>query len=121
MKYDAQGTGAEPADWLVRRGIMVESASRLARLARLAEQAGSAVNGTPLGHGVSVTSPEANQVLARDPADAVQATREAFETAGFEVRYTPTRNDSDHHTVLLPRPVTEDLARRFNTLLGRLP
>lgn len=77
------------------------------------------MNGVPYGHGVSVTSPEANQQLARDPNDSVQATRKAFEDAGFEVRYTPTTHDSDHHTVQLPKPVTGDIARLFNTILGR--
>jgi hypothetical protein len=85
-----------------------------------AEQAGQAVNGLSVGHGVSVTSPEANHHLARNPNDAVQATRRAFEEAGFEVRYTPTRNDSDHHTVQLPKPITEELATLFNRILGRL-
>lgn len=66
-----------------------------------------------------MTSPEANQRLAQDPTDAMQATRRAFEEEGWEVRYTPTRTDSDHHTVQLPRPVTEEVAVRYNTILGR--
>src|SRR5438132_14075675 len=106
-----------PEDPLVRRGISWESAKRLAAQAALAENAGTATNGVPFGHGVSVTSPEANVSLARDPADAVQATRKAFEEAGFEVRYTPTRKDMDHHTVQLPKPVTEETATRFNLML----
>jgi hypothetical protein len=81
---------------------------------------GTATNGVPYGHGVSVTSPDANQALARDPSDAVDATRRAFEEAGFEVRYTPTRRDSDHHTVQLPKPVNEEVATRFNTVLRRV-
>ncbi len=121
MKYDPQGNGAAPGDLLVRRGIMWESAARLQRLAAMAEQAGTASNGVPFGHGVSLTSPESNQQLARDPNDAVSATRQEFEAEGFEVRYTPTRNDPDHHTVILPKPVTEDVAVLFNTLLRRSP
>jgi hypothetical protein len=74
----------------------------------------------PYGHGLSVTSPEANQLLARDPHDAVGTTRRAFGDAGFEVRYTPTTRDHDHHTVQLPKPVTEAVAALFNTLLGRV-
>jgi hypothetical protein len=58
-------------------------------------------------------------MLARDPNDAVMATRRAFEDAGFEVRYTPTGSDTDHHTVVLPRPVTETVATLLNTILGR--
>jgi hypothetical protein len=110
-----KGTG----DPLVRRGIRWESAKRLAAQAALAEIAGTAMNGVAYGHGVSVSSPEANISLARDPGDAVQATRKAFEEAGFEVRYTPTRKDADHHTIQLPKPVTEEIATLFNTVLGR--
>jgi hypothetical protein len=101
-----------PDDLLVRRGRSRESAQRLARQAEAAEQHG-------FGHGVSVTTPEANARLARDPTDAVWATRKAFEQAGFPVRYTPTRNDPNHHTVLLPKPVTDEVAAAFNGILGR--
>jgi hypothetical protein len=121
MAYDPTGSGAALTDLLVRRGVNWESAKRLARQAAAAAQGGVAQNGVPFGHGVSVSSPESNQRLARDPADAVGATRKAFEDAGFKVRYTPTRNDTDHHTVVLPDPVTEAVATLFNTLLGRPP
>ena len=119
MPYDPAGTGAGPDDLLVRRGVSWESALRLGRQAFRAEQAGLAENGLPFGHGISVTSPEANQKLARDPNDAVTATRREFEGAGFEVRYTPTKHDSDHHTVILLKPVTPAAAMLFNTTLGR--
>src|SRR5690349_2078113 len=99
MLYNPQGGGAALADPLVRRGKARESPARLARQAALAEAAG-------FGHGVSVTSPQANQILAKDPADASRATRQALEDAGFEVCYTPTRNDTDHHTVIFPKPLT---------------
>jgi hypothetical protein len=119
MPYDPTGTGAAPEDLLVRRGIRWESAKRLAGQAARANQGGIAVNGVPYGHGISVSSPESNNQLARDPSDAVQATRQAFEEAGFEVRYTPTIHDDDHHTIQLPKPVTEEVATRFNQILGR--
>jgi len=112
MIYDPQGVGTLPDDPRVRRGKSWESHNRLASQAAQADAAG-------FGHGVSVTSPEANDVLARDPADSVQAMRRAFEDAGFEVRYTPTSKDSDHHTIVLPKPVTDEVAERFNTVLGR--
>jgi hypothetical protein len=121
MPYDPTGSGAASGDVLVRRGTSWESAARLARLAAMAEGAGVARNGVPYGHGVSVTSPEANQRLARDPADAVEATRKELEDAGFEVRYTPTNNDTDHHTVILPKPVTQAVAALFNSILRRTP
>lgn len=113
------GSGAAADDPLVRRGAFWESARRLARHAARAEQGGVAINGVPYGHGLSMSSPEANLQLATDPGDAVQATRRAFEAAGFEVRYTPTTHDHDHHTVQLPKPVTDAIAVLFNTILGR--
>ena len=119
MIYDPNGSGAAPDDLLVRRGKNWESAARLARQAEKAEQAGMAQNSLPFAYGMSVTSPQANAVLANDPNDACQATRRAFEEAGFEVRFTPTTTDDDHHTVVLPKPVTQDVAQRFNTVLGR--
>jgi hypothetical protein len=119
MAYDPHGTGAGPDDLLVRRGQSWESAHRLAGQAVKAELVGVAQNNVPFGHGVSVSSPEANQIHARDPTDACQATRRAFEEAGFEVRYTPTKWDSDHHTIVLPKPVTQAVAVAFNTVLGR--
>src|SRR4051812_3931987 len=96
-----------PGDTLVRHGTSPESARRLGAQAAAAEKAGAAQNAAPFGHGVSVTTPESNARLARDPADAVTATRKALEEAGFEVRHTPTRADPNHHTVQLPKPVTD--------------
>lgn len=119
MTYDPQGAGAAPDDLLVRRGKDWESATRLAKLAARAEKGGTAINGVPYGHGISLSSPDANLRLARDPVDAVQATRRVLEEAGFEVRYTPTVRDADHHTVQLPKPVIEEVATRLNTILGR--
>jgi hypothetical protein len=92
----------------------------LAKQAQAAETSGgTAQNGVPLGHGISVTTPESNVRLARNPEDAVSATRTALERAGFEVRHTPTRNDPNHHTVQLPKPVTEEIADRLNQVFGR--
>jgi hypothetical protein len=62
----------------------------LAKQAAAAEKAGVAQNGMPFGHGVSVSTPQSNAVLATDPADAATASRRKLEEAGFEVRYTPT-------------------------------
>src|SRR5262245_5261178 len=119
MGYDPAGPGAAPEDVLVRRGRDWESVSRLAMLAERAENSGGAINGVPYGNGLSVSSVEADQRTARDPSDAAQATRRAIEEAGFEVRYTPTNNDTDHHSVQVPKPVTPAVATRFNTVLGR--
>ena len=114
----AQG-GVGPEGLLVRRGKSPESAQRLGKQAAAAESAGAAQNGMPFGHGVSVTTPESNALLARDPTDAVSATRRALEEAGFEVRHTPTRADPNHHTVQLPKPVTDAVADSLNQIFGR--
>jgi hypothetical protein len=113
VSYDPAGSGAAPEEVLVRRGTGPESARRLNSLATRARGAG-------FGHGVSVTSVAANQNLARDPHDYSSATRRAFEEAGFSVIYTPTRADTDHHTVILPEPVTDEVAARFNAVLRRM-
>jgi hypothetical protein len=107
-------------DTLVRRGRRKESAKRLEKQALAAENAGAAQNGVAFGHGVSVTTPRSNAVLASDPDDVVSATRRNLEEAGFPVRYTPTRNDNDHHTVQMPKPVTDEVAARFNAVLQRI-
>lgn len=99
-------------DELVRRGTSWESTSRLKRQAEAAERAG-------FPHGVSVTTPESNARLARNPKDVSRATRSAFQEAGFPVHHTPTRRDRSHHTVELPKPVTKEVAKRFNQVLGR--
>ncbi len=106
-------------DILVRQGKSRESATRLAKQAEAAEKGGSAQNGVPYGHGVSVTTPASNAKLAKNPLDAVSAPRKAIEDAGFDVRHTPTRRDPNHHTVQLPKPVTKEVADTFNDVFGR--
>ena len=106
-------------DVLVRRGSSRESAQRLARQAEAAEQAGKSQNGVSFGHGVSVTTPASNIRLSKNPRDVALAQRKALQEAGFEVRHTPTRSDPNHHTVQLPKPVTDEVANLFNHLFGR--
>jgi hypothetical protein len=38
----------------------------------------------------------------------------------FEVRDTPTFRDPLHRTVVLPEPVTKDVADLFNRVFGRV-
>jgi Domain of unknown function (DUF4157) len=98
--------GGAAADQILKRlGTDRESASRLARKAAEAE--------AQIGiHGVSVTAgPE-----TRPHSEAL---RSAIVAAGFPVRDTPTRNDPEHKTVVLPKPVTQDDAARFNKVFGR--
>ncbi len=99
-------------DILIRRSTSWERASRLDRQSKTAE-----AHGFP--HGVSVTTLESNIRLSRDPTDVSQATRPAFEDAGFRVHDTPTRRDPNHHTVALPNPVIIEVAEKFNELFGR--
>ncbi|MEO6810424.1 MAG: hypothetical protein ABI353_15020 [Isosphaeraceae bacterium] len=89
---------------LKRLGTSRESAARLGR------KAGE--SGAALGiHGVSVT--------AGAPADpALSAARKVVESY-FPVHDTPTHAVSQHKTVELPEPVTEDVADLFNQLFGR--
>ena len=92
------------SETLKRLGTSRESAARLARKAQEAE--------TVLGiHGVSTTAG-----AATGPASA--AGRDEMRKY-FVVHDTPTRNDPLHRTIELPKPVTEEVARRFNQLFGR--
>jgi hypothetical protein len=89
---------------LKRLGTSGESAARLARKAAEAEQV--------LGlHGVLVTA-------GVTKGDASAARRADIERV-FPVHETPTRADRLHRTVELPKPVTQEIADRFNELFGR--
>ena len=97
---------------LVRQGVSWESTGRLSRKALEAEAAGK-------GHGISVTTPQSNLRLSTNPSDSVSASTDSLEAAGLHVTETPGRRDPDHHTLLLPRPVTPEVARLVNELFGR--
>ncbi|GAA1392376.1 hypothetical protein GCM10009639_23890 [Kitasatospora putterlickiae] len=99
-------------DVFVRRGTSWESTGRLERMASEAEATGR------LPYGVSVTVPESNEALSRNPADASTATKGAI-VAHFELRYTPTKADKMHHTVVLPKPVQAEAQGAFNRAFGR--
>jgi hypothetical protein len=51
--------------------------------------------------------------------DASSATLDAVRRAGFSVVWSPTAGDTGHHTLILPKPVTKDVADIFNALFGR--
>jgi RHS repeat-associated protein len=104
----AVGNAAKGGDKIVYRlGADKESASRLARKSGEAEQAGF-----PHGVSVSTTKPPAGTACS-------SASCAALEARGMKVRSTPTRNDPNHHTVELPKPVTPEAARAFNEAFGR--
>ena len=111
-------------DVLIRRGRDWESTTRLAKQCEAAEKAGAGLNEISFGYGVSVTtSMQSNFNLAkrfgRDPEDFSTGVRSLFTDAGFEVRDTPVKNDKYHKTVVFPKPVTPEMASKFNQLLGR--
>jgi len=103
------GADAAPAlaagGLLFRFGTKAESAAELAAQASRAEAAG-------FGHGVSVTK------LSPTRTPATSASHAAVE-AHFPVNRTGTK--PGHHTVVLPKPVTEESASLFNKLFGRTP
>lgn len=116
----AVGTGGESS--LVTRGAAeglfyrfgesYETATRLGRQAAAAEQARIGVLKVEGLHGVSVT-----QTVPGVPAGS--ATRAAIEDAKFTLVHTPTAADPLHHTCILPKPVTPDIANAFNAVFGR--
>lgn len=86
---------------LKRFGTDLESAERLGEKAALAEQF--------LGiHGVSVTARETTAPARRQKRSEVERI--------FPVHETPSRRDSLHRTIELPKPVTPEVAEQFNDL-----
>ena len=63
-------------------------------------------------HGVSVSTNKSS-------VPSSSSTSSILELAGFIVRHTPTRRDKGHHTVELPKPVTKEVADKFNKAFGR--
>jgi hypothetical protein len=89
---------------LTRFGSAPETAKELVDQATRAE----AVIGI---HGVSVT--------ARPTTAPGGRARRADVEPHFRVHNTPTRRDKLHRTIELPKPVTAEVAERFNRLFGR--
>ena len=90
---------------LFRFGVEAESAEGLGAQAAKAEANG-------FGHGVSVTTRAPTRTAASSAAkDAVEQ--------HFPVR--KTGNAPGHHTVDLPKPVTQAATDLFNKLFGRTP
>jgi RHS repeat-associated protein len=105
---EALKDAAKGGDKVVYRlGADKESASRLARKSGEAEQAGF-----PHGVSVSTTKPPAGTACS-------SASCATLEASGMNVHHTPTRNDPNHHTVELPKPVTAETAAGFNEAFGR--
>jgi len=91
---------------LYRRGEDKESAARLGRKAAEAE--------AQIGiHGVSTST------TPPKPGEQVSAASRSDVETVFPVEDTPTRNDPNHKTVVLPKPVTPQVAADFNRLFGR--
>jgi hypothetical protein len=88
---------------LVRLGQKAESAADLGKQASKAEAAG-------FPHGVSTKL--VDKIKGSDKAHK-SALKSVVEKA-FEVKQTGNR--PEHHTVLLPKPVTDDVAKKFNMI-----
>ena len=88
---------------LFRFGTESESVEKLATGAANAERAG-------YPHGVSVTTRVPTQTTASSAA------REVVEQHFPVVR---TGSTPGHHTVVLPKPITQEIADLFNRLFGR--
>ena len=97
--------GSASGTVLFRFGTKAESAEQLAAQAAKAEAAG-------LPHGVSTTTRAPTKTAASSAARA--AVEEHFPVQ-------QTGGDPAHHTVGLPKPVTQQVADVFNKLFGRSP
>lgn len=98
---------AQDNDLLYRMGTSPESIRRLTLKCEQAEAAG-------FGFGVSVS------LNLPTGIECSSATKQKLKNAGFELSYTPTMRDSGHHTVIFPQPLTGEVVRAFNIILGRI-
>lgn len=89
---------------LVRLGTEAESVERLATQAAKAEAAG-------FPHGVSTK--QVNKPSSSDLSGGKIANKSDVENV-FEVKQTG--NKASHHTVVLPKPVTQETANYFNNI-----
>jgi hypothetical protein len=100
---------------LARSGIGQVSKEKLAEAAAAAE-----ANGFP--HGVSARAASGVRgeqlALAFRNKRFVESTVQALEAAGFPIHRTPTAADPFHVTIEMPKPVTEEMAKRFNNLFS---
>jgi len=83
-----------------------EGADNLANQAKAAEDMG-------FPHGVSATKDP-----SRIKPGNSTAAKSDLENAGFPVHDTPTNRDPQHVTIELPKPVTSEVANKFNDTLG---
>jgi hypothetical protein len=102
-------------EYLARAGVGKASKEKLAEAAARAE-----ANGFP--HGVSARA--ASGMTGEQLASAfrnkkfIESSVDAIEAAGLRVHRTPTALDPFHVTFELPKPVTEEVAKKFNSLFS---
>ncbi len=90
---------------LYRYGDSFESSSRLGRKSKEAKDA--------IGvHGVSTTT--------KKPKAGVPHSSASLESVKKEFDVIQTGRDLNHHTVILPEPVTKEVAKNFNDIFGRV-
>ena len=90
----------------VRNGAIPQRLADLTSQAEAAEKAG-------YGYGISVSL---------EPAATSPNTRIApFSNANsaFQIDHTPTRNNPNHHTVIFPKPLTQDVVNKFYFVFRR--
>ena len=92
-------------DLIYRMGTSKESKTRLGKKSQEAEDL--------IGnHGVSGSR-------TKPDVPCSSASCSSLEEAGFKVTPTPTRSDPDHVTIEMPKPVTQEVADKFNSIFGR--
>jgi RHS repeat-associated protein len=105
MQVKNGGLPKPPNKPIYRMGTSKESPTRLGNKAAEAESA--------IGqHGVSGST-------SKPAIPCSSSSCSKLESAGFSVRSTPTRNDPNHVTIELPKPVTKEVADRFNKAFDR--
>ena len=103
----AAGTAQGADKTVYRLGDSAESVTRLERRSLEAEQ--------KIGqHGVSVSTTKPPPGVPCSSASCAD-----LRSRGFDVIATPSRRDPNHHTVVLPKPVTKEAAKEFNRAFGR--
>ena len=100
------------ASLLYRNARGPESANRLSRKAAEAEL--PAPQGIGI-HGVSVSPNKKNYIPDSDYVSAERSEIEKY----FDVVDTPRPSDADHVTIVLPKPVTPNVAKIFNSIFWK--
>jgi len=100
---------------LVHNALLCRNARSPESLSRLARKAAEAELPKPNGLGIHGVSASPNKKPWIPDSEYVSAQRSDIEKY-FEVRNTPRQGDIDHVTIVLPKPVTPEVVKVFNSL-----